>query len=141
MRIKLLTIGILAVLLCAMVPMSVAAVKDKAAITYPVYTVKGSAPDHFVGEQVGKITFNPNNGVYSLSCHGLVKGNWYSISLTDKPPAADGSLFGVGFHNISPGLSSVQAVHGHIRIPEATAPSNTWDDPALGCVFVLSAPP
>jgi hypothetical protein len=141
MKMKLLIIGILALLLCAMVPMSVAAVKDKTAITYPVYKIKGSAPTAVVGERVGKITFNPENGVYSLSCNGLVSGQRYCIALTDKAPGEGGSLFGVGFYNISPGFTSVQAEHHHIRIAEATAPSYTWDLPAQGSVFCLTAPP
>ncbi len=65
MKLKLLTIGILALLLCAMVPMAATAAPTKTTVTKPVYfyTIGTFA----LGPKSGSITFDPVSGAYSLS--------------------------------------------------------------------------
>ncbi len=68
MKVKLLTIGILALLLCAMVPMTAAAAPANT-IKAPLYTYDEIAG--IKGAQVGTVTLNTATGKLSASASGL----------------------------------------------------------------------
>ncbi len=88
MKGKLIVIAVLALLLCAMVPMTAAAAKDKTTIKENIYM--SNYYDQWEDKvmvwlqegRVGAITFDPDANTYSLSVHNLEPDWWYMIGVS-----------------------------------------------------------
>jgi hypothetical protein len=83
MKVRLLTIGILVLLLCATVPMAASAggstkIKNTPDDLYFLDT----RPNWVLGGVVGKITFNTTTGNFDVHCTGLDPNKQYIIGVT-----------------------------------------------------------
>ncbi len=95
MKLKLLTLGVLALVLCAVVPMTSTAAPIT--VTEKVYTLNYVGGDWFLGSPTGKITVNPATGEYSVSLSNLKPGVEYTFGISVAPPAKHGQIEGYGW--------------------------------------------
>ncbi len=141
MKLKLLAFGMLVLLLCTVLPMSVAtAAPAKTTITVPVYvlTYAFGSGEALVGPVVGKITYDvttPHN--YALTISKLQPNTAYELGITDSPPPGlvDGTVQ----------LLLLDATNANGRLHQ-TGTMDDFDSAAIangltdGGVFILMTP-
>ncbi len=140
MKLKLLAIGVVALMLCAVLPMSVAtAAPTKTTITVPVYVLTNAVGggDALVGPVVGKITYDVTTHDYALTISKVQPGTAYELSITGSPPPGPVA----GFVE----LVFLDATNANGRLHE-TGTMDSFDSAAIatnlanGGVFVIMTP-
>ncbi len=139
MKLKLLAIGMLALLLCTVLPMSVAtAAPVKTTITVPVYvlTYEFGGGNALVGPVVGKITYDVTTRDYALTVSKLQPAVSYELGITTSGPPDAGSPVELVF---------LDPTNAHGRLHETETIDSYYTDSIAaalgnGGVFVVFTP-
>ncbi len=114
MKLKLLTIGILALFLVSTLPAAVTAAPKAQTIREPLYTFDISSLK--TGPQVGTIKLDTTTGQFSASAKGLMPGTMYiPVVFTSSPTFGEARELSIPQGGTTPIEYTVDA-HGHLTI-------------------------